>query len=305
MKKRFRSRKRSKNKFIYLIVFLFLISFIITIVIRFKINYHDDLTRYLYQNTINNLDQELLPGFGDFFLNYTTGVNNSIYLESNPSFLGDYVIDPTGNDLDSEPLIYIYNTHQTESYQYLKNNTYNVDMTVLVASYMLREKLKDLGINAYVESNNIKEILNANNWAYKYSYDASRILINNYLQNHQPLLLIDLHRDSSSYEKTTITFQNNQYARLLFVVGKKHVNYELNYQLASYFNEEIKKVIPDISRGITLKDGNGVNGIYNQDISDKTVLIEVGGQYNDIKEVNNTLEVLSKVLANYVRKEET
>ena len=44
------------------------------------------------------------------------------------------------------------------------------------------------------------------------------------------------------------------------------------------------------------KGGSGVNGIYNQDFSPNTLLIELGGQYNSINEVNNTVLVLAEVL---------
>ena len=51
-----------------------------------------------------------------------------------------------------------------------------------------------------------------------------------------------------------------------------------------------------MSRGIYLKEGVGVNGIYNQDFSPNTILIELGGQDNTIEEVTNTINILSKIL---------
>ena len=39
--------------------------------------------------------------------------------------------------------------------------------------------------------------------------------------------------------------------------------------------------------------------IYNQDFDPNTILIEVGGQYNYIAEVNNTLRVFADVLYEY------
>ena len=49
------------------------------------------------------------------------------------------------------------------------------------------------------------------------------------------------------------------------------------------------------------KSGKGVNGVYNQDFDPNTVLIEMGGQYNYITEVNNSLKVLAEILAGYVK----
>ena len=44
----------------------------------------------------------------------------------------------------------------------------------------------------------------------------------------------------------------------------------------------------------------GVDGIYNQDISKNTILIEIGGVDNNITEVFNTLEVLSKAICELI-----
>ena len=68
-------------------------------------------------------------------------------------------------------------------------------------------------------------------------------------------------------------------------------------------NEKIKKIAPTLSRGVLEKKGPGVNGKYNQDFNKNTILIEVGGQYNYIEEVNNTLKIISKVIYEYLEDE--
>ena len=60
---------------------------------------------------------------------------------------------------------------------------------------------------------------------------------------------------------------------------------------------------PTLDRGVLKKSGKGVNGIYNQDFNSNTMLIEVGGQYNNIIEVNNTLKVFAKVLSKYIKED--
>ena len=44
-----------------------------------------------------------------------------------------------------EPLIYIYNTHDEEKYYYNKYNVFNIVPDVKIASYILKERLDDLG----------------------------------------------------------------------------------------------------------------------------------------------------------------
>ena len=112
---------------------------------------------------------------------------------------------------------------------------------------------------------------------------------------------IDLHRDSSSYEKTMVEIDGEKYARLLFVVGLEHDNYEVNLDLATKLNNILKEYNSKLSRGIMKKQGKGVNGKYNQDFDPNTILIEVGGQYNTIDEVNRLLKVFSRVLWTYLK----
>ena len=112
---------------------------------------------------------------------------------------------------------------------------------------------------------------------------------------------IDLHRDSSSYEVTTCIINEKKYAKILFVIGLENLNYLKNKELVSNLNERLKNVNVCLSRGILEKKGPGANGIYNPDFNENVILIEVGGQYNTIEEVNNTLEVFAFELANLIK----
>ena len=222
-------------------------------------------------------------------------------IEKTEDVMGDYIVDPAPAKLN-EPLVYIYNSHQTESYSKEVLMAYNISPTVMLASYMLREKLNDLGIPTIVETANIKEVLNENNWTYKSSYKASRILLEEAKKNYPSLkYFIDIHRDSSKYEKTTTKIDKKSYARVLFVVGLDYANYEFNFNQANLLNEKIKRINPSLTRGVLKKTGQNVNGVYNQDFSNNTFLIEIGGQYNYIDEVKNTIDVLADTIYEYVK----
>ena len=86
----------------------------------------------------------------------------------------------------------------------------------------------------------------------------------------------------------------------MFLVGLEHKNYQKNLELATRLDELIRQFDSTLSRGIYQKEGPGVNGIYNQDFSSKAILIELGGQYNTIEEVANTIEVIARVLKDYL-----
>ena len=61
--------------------------------------------------------------------------------------------------------------------------------------------------------------------------------------------------------------------------------------IAEDINSKIDK---RLSRGISRKSGAGVNGVYNQDVFNKALLIEVGGVENTIEDVSNTLGVIAQ-----------
>ena len=66
-------------------------------------------------------------------------------------------------------------------------------------------------------------------------------------------------------------------------------------------NDIANKYYPGLSRGIYKKEGPGVDGIYNQDISSNSILIELGGVDNNIDEVLNTTEAISNILYYYIK----
>ena len=103
----------------------------------------------------------------------------------------------------------------------------------------------------------------------------------------------DIHRDSIPYESSVITYEGTTYAKILFVIGTDHENYEQNLLLAEKLNTILNQKVPNITRGIIKKGGSGVNGIYNQDFSPNTLLFEIGGSYNKISEVTNTIHILA------------
>ena len=218
--------------------------------------------------------------------------------------VSDYIEDPNPISLN-EPVIYLYNSHQLENYSDKDLNLYGVTPNVLMASYLLRENLNKLGVNTIVEEANMKEILNKNNWDYSYSYQVSRSLMEEKILKYKTLkYFIDIHRDSISHEYSTININGKNYAKIMFVVGLAHNNWEVNYNFVKELYDLFNKYYPGITRNIMKKEGVNVNGIYNQDISPNCILIEVGGVDNTIEEVYNTMEVISSVLVKYINGED-
>lgn len=228
-------------------------------------------------------------------LNYTNDMED----EYNPEELletSKHIYDPNPSNIE-EAIVYIYNTHQLENYDNSNYEAYNITPNVMMASYMLKEKLNNMGIGTIVEEGNITEFIRINNWSYDYSYLASRYFINDAIKKNESLkYFIDLHRDSVKRSYSTTTIGDKSYAKVLFVVGLEHKDYQYNLDLANLINNKIKNKYPSLTRGVLTKQGKNVNGIYNQDISKNSILIEVGGYENKIEEVLNTIEIISEIL---------
>lgn len=299
---RFKSKKKFNNTIIYIGLFIISIGFSI---------------KYIYQrNLINdNTIIDTLIGNKD---NYSTNIMDVDFLlkyvlnvelkKDNLVFNSENVINEkveiVDNEIKSKPLVYIYNTHQEEKYknEYLKD--YNISSTVFIASKILKEYLEDLGIGVIVEEQNVTNKLHSLGWKYGSSYKVSRMFMEEAFKKNQTLTyFIDLHRDSSKYEYTTTEINDEKYAKLLFVIGLDNSNYNLNLELAEKLKEKIISYDKSLFRGIMKKSGAGVNGVYNQDFNENSILIEVGGQYNNISEVNNTLKVLANILKDYIEED--
>lgn len=215
--------------------------------------------------------------------------------------ISDYIDDPNPTNIEN-PIIYLYNSHQLENYNSENLNIYGITPNVLMASYILRENLNNAGISTIVEEANMSDILTQHGWNYSYSYQASRLVMEEKKNKYNSLeYFIDIHRDSISKAYSTVTIGDKNYAKVLFVIGKEHANWTQNNAIATTLNSLIEQHYKGLSRGIIGKEGAGVNGIYNQDISPNCLLIEVGGVDNTIEEVNNTMLALADILQKYIK----
>ena len=309
MKVKFKGRRKFKNTVfkVFIILLITFISFGTTFKVLYSgIKVSIDNKTYLDYLVNDSFSKFSLSDFAnlsstEFLLKYSFGITNfNTGLENIE--LSTPVASEVEDDVETniKPTVYIYNSHQTESYRSDFAESFNINNTVYLASHILKEYLGNLGIGVIVEENSIVDVLNTNGWKYGSSYKASRILLEQAKKDNPSLtFFIDLHRDAASYERTMLEIDGEKYAKIMFVVGLKHDNYAPNLELANKLNDKIKEFNSELSRGVMQKDNSGANGIYNQDFDPNTILIEVGGQYNYIAEVNNTLRVFADVLYEY------
>ena len=321
MGKRFIAKNKKQKKIKLKIIFLFIcifFSFLLTIKTLSKINLphqNKELVTCLVENNnsfvVNSksnysyfhllmtklIDLDLKKPLSILNLNFK-GLTKEI-TEEEIKKVSNENNDP--KPITNNPIIYLYNTHDTEEYTPTSFAEYSVIPTVKLSDYILKEKLEAKGLNVLIEGKTIGSIRSSLGLNYAGSYKASRVLMEDAKKNNPSLkYFIDLHRDSISYEKTTLNYNNKKYAKIMFIVGLENQSYQGNLDFSSKISDNINRKVPGLSKGIYKKQGEGVNGVYNQDFNERTILIEIGGPENTIDEVYETLLVLSESLTEVI-----
>ena len=297
MKKRFIAKNTIKNKKLkrYFLFFMFIIG------IYFSYKYLESKNIELKDKEFVNLiiDNSFKYNEADFIekiANKTYELSNPVKLLSKEynKYLDITETIPVIKE-ENPPKIYLYNTHQTEEYQSSELLEFTIKPTVMINNYILEDIFNRNGLQTIVEERSIKEMLNNYNWKYSSSYKASRIYLEDtYKSNPSLEYFIDLHRDSLPHNKTYISIDGKDYAKILFLIGLDNPNYEKNMILTEKINNKLNEYYPGLSKGILKKGGEGVNGIYNQDFNKNVLLVEMGGYENTTTEVLNSSLAFAK-----------
>lgn len=293
--KRMRLKKKKSLKFLKYPLLIIIIVLIINYIFKgISLNSNPDfINKLLYeshfsqeQQDINLLD-EFLETFGNIKLEEPITIIDKVFAYNKDEQLEQELqqFNYMQNKVLTNPRVYIYSTHPNEMYEGEKLEGYNLSNTVVLASIILQEKLNELGIETIVEERSASKYIKEHNLEFKDSYKATREFLKDQLDNDFDLI-IDLHRDAVSKERTTTNIDGKNYAKVMFV---NNVNYKDNVALAKKLNNIIIDKYPTLSRGIYNKYIDN----FNQDLNKNVLLIELGGNYNNIDEVINTIDVLA------------
>ncbi|WP_251402867.1 stage II sporulation protein P [Ureibacillus chungkukjangi] len=201
-------------------------------------------------------------------------------------------------------VVYIYHTHSRESFlPYLKNTfkpeeAYHSKANITLVGKMLGSALESYGVGTKVDTSDIVQLLKAKNLDYGSSYDLSGEIVRAAQSENRNLdYFIDVHRDSLRKENTSIEINGLKYASLLFVVGTGHANYEKNLAFANELQSMLDTIYPGLSKGILQKSSSQGNGVYNQDLSPNSIILEIGGVDNTVEELHRSTEAFAEVLS--------
>jgi stage II sporulation protein P len=206
---------------------------------------------------------------------------------------------------DGRKVVHIMHSHNYESFlpeleTNKANEAFHKKINITLVGEKLSQELEKRGIGTKVEERDIQSSVEGRSWQYSQSYEASREYVKEAMASNNDLkFFFDLHRDTIPRERTTVKINGVDYARTVFVIGGRHSSHEQNLQLAKQLHNLLEEKYPGLSRGVILKDTPGSNGIYNQDLSTNSILIEMGGLYNSLDETYRTAEAMAEVFSEF------
>ena len=270
---------------------------ILSLYFYFTLLINDSFNKYLI-NSINskydikplNISKEILNSSLIKYKTIKTSnvANNKIINQVQPK-----------EEKNTQPIVYIYNTHETEKYYNPFISDYSVTPDVRLASFILKDYLNDYNIGSFVQTKSTKEYIDKHSLGYSGTYEASRVYLEEELKKYNYKILLDIHRDSSRHKYTLYKKDNISYAKVMFVLATKHKNYKYNQDFANNLNNRLNKDYKGISRGILIRK----DVIFNQDLSKNAILIELGGVDNTLEEINKTLKVLASIINDYIKED--
>lgn len=199
-----------------------------------------------------------------------------------------------------EPVVLIIHTHTTESYFETDRNL-DENKNMIAVGKVIKEKLEDAGVRV-IHDTTVHDYP-----SYNSSYTRSAATTKNHLQNNPNIkVVLDIHRDAvatdSGSKLSLVTDINGEkVAQLMFVVGTDeqlaHENWQENLKLALKLQHKANELYPTLMRPINLREQR-----FNQQLSNGSIIIEVGSNGNTLDEAKRggalIGDVVAKVLSN-------
>jgi stage II sporulation protein P len=183
-----------------------------------------------------------------------------------------------------KPTIAVYHTHSDESYlpnegkESVEGNGGIYDVGAAFVA-----QLQSLGFNVdYNKENHNPHDVNA--------YNRSRKTAAG-LMKSTPAAIIDVHRDAVPPGEYQANVNGQAVTKVKLVLGRSNPNNKTNMEFAKNLKAVMDKKFPGLSNGIYIGKGS-----YNQDLSPRAMLIEVGAHTNDKIAAENGVKLFAEIL---------
>lgn len=185
-------------------------------------------------------------------------------------------------------LVAIYHSHGAESYV-PSDGTESIDEGggILKVGETFSEQLEKQGIET-IHSTNTHVPHDAG------AYQRSRRTKEELLRK-QPVALFDVHRDAVPPEEYEEVIDNREVVQILLVVGRQNQNVANNRNFAEELKAAADQRYPGLVKGVLMAQGS-----YNQDLSPRSMLLEVGGHENEREQAEESVSLFAEVVADYI-----
>ncbi len=191
------------------------------------------------------------------------------------------VVSTFGVAQGEEKLVAIYHTHSDESYV-PSDGTASIrgNGGIYQVGASFAEALNDSGARALHD----KTRHDPHDAA---AYDRSRRTAEELLKK-QPAALFDIHRDTTPADTYRTEVNGEQATKVLIVVGRQNPQMEANLDFAKKLKAAVDERHPGLIRGIYFARGK-----YNQDLSPRALLLEVGSHQNRRENAENGIAMMA------------
>lgn len=183
-----------------------------------------------------------------------------------------------------KPTVAIYHTHSDESYVPTDGTeSINGNGGIYDVGKTLATSLTNKGFNvAYSDNNHNPHDINA--------YNRSRRTAVSLIKEN-PDTIIDVHRDAVPPDQYQAEVKGQDVTKIKLVVGRQNPNMKTNLEYAKKIKAAMDAKEPGLSNGIFMGKGD-----YNQDLSPRSMLIEVGSHTNSKEEAEKGVKLFADVL---------
>ena len=192
---------------------------------------------------------------------------------------------PQAQTAPSQPAagaIGIYHTHSDESYEPTEGTESAPSGLggVVKVGLALKEALKSKALSAIHDATNHSP-------HDAMAYTRSRRTAMN-LMRQARLALFDVHRDAAPPGHYDREVSGKKVTQIMFVVGRQNPKFQSNLEFARRLKSIADKAHPGLIKGILIAGGS-----FNQDLSDRALLLEVGAESNSRSDAERAVGLLA------------
>ncbi len=214
-----------------------------------------------------------------------------------------------------EPSVLIFHTHTTETYQILDRGYYqqgfltrtnDIGRNMVRVGQAIVQQIEQAGFTV-IHDTSIYDS------TYTGAYGKSRAGVEKYLKENPSIkIVLDIHRDAIQRSdgtkiKATAEIEGKKAAQIMIISGcqeegnpvENFPNWEKNLVFAVHLQKQLEDLFPGITRPLYFSPRK-----YNMDLTECSLLVEVGTDANTLEEAVYTGKCLGKAISEMLKKHE-